>query len=86
MNNTTLVASLAAVLTTASFIPQALKTLKTRQTKDISLWMYLMFSVGVLLWEIYGIWVTEWPIILANGITFLLVLPILLLKIKNKEE
>jgi MtN3 and saliva related transmembrane protein len=76
---------LAAVSTTVSFLPQALKTLRTWQTKDISLWMYILFSLGLLLWEVYGFVLMNWPIILANGITFLLVLPILILKIINKD-
>lgn len=75
----------AAAITTAGFVPQAFKTLKTRQTKDISLWMYIIFSAGLLLWEAYGIIKMEWPIILANGITFLLVIPILILKITDNE-
>ena len=85
METTTIFATIAAVLTTGSFIPQALKTIKTRQTKDISMWMYLLFSIGLISWEIYGIIVVSWPIILANGITFALVLPILILKILSKE-
>jgi MtN3 and saliva related transmembrane protein len=86
MELTTMFATGAAVLTTGSFIPQALKTLKTRETKDISLWMYVFFSIGLILWEVYGIIIMEWPIILANGVTFMLVLPILVLKILNKEK
>jgi MtN3 and saliva related transmembrane protein len=47
--------------------------------------MYIIFSAGLLLWEAYGIIKMEWPIILANGITFLLVIPILILKITDNE-
>lgn len=75
---------MAATLTTAGFIPQALKTYRTRQTKDISLWMYILLITGVALWLTYGILNTDWPVILANGVTLLLVIPILILKIIYK--
>jgi len=75
---------MAASLTTAAFIPQAVKTLRTRQTTGISLWMYIILSLGILLWLMYGVFSNDWPIILANGITILLVIPILLIKIIHK--
>jgi MtN3 and saliva related transmembrane protein len=73
---------LAAVGTTASFIPQALKILKTRDTKSISLSMYLMFISGVLLWLVYGILKQDIPMIIANGITLVFAGIILYFKIK----
>jgi len=79
-----IIAYIAAVLTTSSFIPQALKTIKTKQTKDLSLGMYLSFSIGVMLWFVYGIFLKDMPIILANGITFIFAFIILILKIKHK--
>jgi Uncharacterized conserved protein len=81
MNMLSLIGFVAAALTTAAYIPQAIKTIRTRQTKDISLWMYVMMSVGILLWLVYGIYNTDWPIILANCVTILLVIPILIIKI-----
>ena len=74
---------IAAFLTTASFLPQAFKTLKTRDTSGISLLMYLMFVVGVGLWLIYGILIGNLIITFANLITFILAGMILLVKIKN---
>jgi MtN3 and saliva related transmembrane protein len=62
----------AATATTASFIPQAIKVIKTRDTKSISLWMYVLFSFGVMLWLVYGIMLSAVPIILANAVTLLL--------------
>ncbi|MBN2615196.1 MAG: SemiSWEET transporter [Bacteroidales bacterium] len=59
----------AAILTTASFVPQAIKTIRTRNTQGISLVMYLMFSTGVLLWFIYGIVTDDIPILVANAVT-----------------
>jgi len=61
----------AAAATTASFIPQATKVIKTRDTKSISLWMYLIFCFGLVLWLVYGIMLSAMPIILANSITLL---------------
>lgn len=63
---------LAAILTTASFLPQAIRTLKTKETEAISLTMYSVFCIGVMLWLIYGLIIVNWPIVVANAITFLL--------------
>ena len=74
----------AAVLTTASFIPQAYQVIKTKDTHGISLTMYSMFVLGVLLWTVHGINLEDPAIIVANGITFLLASIILLYKIKYR--
>lgn len=74
---------LAAFLTTFSFAPQALLTLKTRDTKTLSLGMYSMFAMGVFFWLIYGLMINDWVIITANILTELLALPILGMKIYN---
>ncbi|MBN2442110.1 MAG: SemiSWEET transporter [Spirochaetales bacterium] len=79
----TIIGFVAAVCTTASFLPQVIKTLRTKQTKDISLLMYIVFTLGVLLWLSYGIIKKDLPIIIANTITFLLAVCVLVLKIKN---
>ena len=78
-----IVGYLAAFLTTFSFAPQALLTLKTRDTKTLSLGMYSMFASGVFFWLIYGILMGDWVIIIANTLTELLALPILGMKIYN---
>jgi MtN3 and saliva related transmembrane protein len=74
----------AAFCTTLSFIPQALRVIKTKHTKDLSLVMYSMFNFGIVLWLIYGVLIDAWPIIIANMITLGLTLTILVLKIKYK--
>ncbi|MDD4914297.1 MAG: SemiSWEET transporter [Methylococcales bacterium] len=74
---------LAATLTTASFLPQAFKTIKTRDTQSLSLGMYSMFALGVLLWLIYGVYLSNNAIIIANAITFLLASLILGFKMYN---
>lgn len=71
----------AAVLTTGAFIPQALLTLRTRQTRGISLAMYAAFTLGVALWLLYGIVIGQWPIIAANAVTLALAATILVTKI-----
>lgn len=71
------IGSAAALLTTASFIPQVLRTLSTRDTQAISLWMYAMFSAGVALWGVYGLLIGSWPIVLANAVTLALALVVL---------
>lgn len=83
MNSLTLLGTIAAIFTTGSFVPQVLHTIKTQDTKAISLWMYLAFMVGVLLWTMYGIIMIAWPIILANSITFGLCSIVLFMKIRN---
>ncbi|MDD4202876.1 MAG: SemiSWEET transporter [Candidatus Omnitrophica bacterium] len=75
---------LAAVMTTISFLPQALRTIKTKETKDLSLWMYIFLNTGLALWLIYGIWLHSWPIILANAISLVFCLIILGMKMIYK--
>jgi MtN3 and saliva related transmembrane protein len=72
----------AAFLTTFSFLPQALMTIRTKNTKGISKGMYLMFTVGVAFWLVYGIALESWPMILANTITLGLASTILALKLR----
>ena len=78
-----LIGYLAALLTTASFLPQAWLTLKTRNTDALSLGMYSLFTSGVLMWLIYGIYLKNAAIIASNAITFLLAAIILGFKIYN---
>jgi MtN3 and saliva related transmembrane protein len=74
----------AATLTTLAFVPQALKSYKEKSTKDISLVMYVVMFTGVILWLLYGIHLNSIPIIIANAITALFNLSIIILKIKHK--
>jgi len=75
----------AAFLTTASFVPQAWKVIRTRETHALSLAMYVMFSSGVALWLAYGILLASWPLIAANCVTLVLALIILVMKIREKD-
>ena len=71
----------AAILTTLAFLPQLIKTLKTRKAEDVSLITLIMFLSGVLSWIIYGYEISSIPILIANVITFILNLLILIFKI-----
>jgi len=84
MDINTLIGIGAAACTTLSFLPQAIKVIKTKQTKDLSLVMYSVFTLGVFLWLVYGVLVMDIPLIMANIITFIFAATILIMKIKYK--
>ena len=73
----------AAFLTTSAFIPQVYKIYKEKNADGISLTMYIILFIGVLLWLLYGILIGSLSIIVANGITALLQLSIIIFKLKN---
>jgi MtN3 and saliva related transmembrane protein len=79
---TTILGLMAGSLTTISFVPQVIKTWKFKETKDISLLMYIIFFLGVFLWFSYGIIINNFPIIIANGVSLVLVFIVLMLKIR----
>ncbi|KFK92370.1 MULTISPECIES: SemiSWEET transporter [unclassified Serratia (in: enterobacteria)] len=79
-----LIGYLAASLTTLSFLPQAIKVISTRNTQGISLLMYAMFVAGLLLWLIYGVLIGNMAVSLANLLTLLFALPILVIKYRNR--
>ncbi len=83
MNWITIIGYIAATLTTVSFIPQALKVIKTKDTSGISLFMYCLFVIGTLLWLLFGIFSNNYPIMIANAITFVFASIILVYKIKS---
>jgi MtN3 and saliva related transmembrane protein len=74
---------IAGALTTFAYLPQVLKILRHRGTKDISLGMYAMLCTGIGCWLLYGIGLSSWPIILANAVTLGLAGIILVAKIRN---
>jgi MtN3 and saliva related transmembrane protein len=76
---------IAAFLTTAAFLPQTIKIIKSRDTASISLAMYVMFTTGIVLWLGYAILIESMPMIIANIITFVLSATILLLKLTEKS-
>ena len=72
---------IAAALTTGSFVPQAVLTLRTRDVSGISLAMYSAFTAGVALWLVYGMMLGQWPIVVANAVTLGLAATILTTKL-----
>lgn len=74
---------LAAVMTTLAFVPQAVKTIRTKDTRSISLGMYVVFTIGIGFWLVYGIALDSMPMILSNIVTFLLSATILVMKLKH---
>ena len=77
---------LAASMTTASFLPQALHTFKTKDVRGISLGMYSVFTAGVSMWLVYGLLLGAWPIVAANAITVALAASILAMKLKYRSN
>jgi len=78
----TIIGLIAATLTTTAFFPQAIKAVKTKSTKDISLVMFLILCLGIFLWLVYGVIIKDLPLILANIVTFILAMIILVCKLK----
>ena len=72
----------AAFCTTFAFVPQVIQMYRTKVTNGISLGMYCIFSLGVFLWLIYGLFIQSFSLILANGITLVLALCVLVMKIR----
>lgn len=76
------IGSIAATLTTISFVPQVWQIWRTRSARDVSLPMYITFTCGVALWLIYGILLMAWPIIIANVVTICLAFAVIVMKIR----
>ena len=86
MNPVELIGALAGVLTTIAFVPQVLKIWRSGTAEDISLLTFSLYSAGLLLWLLYGIALGSLPLMVANGITFLLTLSVLVLKLRHMRR
>lgn len=84
MDYITIIGLIAAMFTTVSLFPQLIKVQHTKSAKDISTGMFSLFCGGVFLWFIYGLFVNDWPIIIANSLAFVQAIVILVLKVKYK--
>ncbi len=82
MRTTTILGYFAGFLTTISFLPQVMKTWKSRSASDLSLGMFSVFSAGVMCWLVYGFLLQETPMIFWNAVTLVLALTILVMKLK----
>ncbi len=86
MNTLDLIGLAAATLTTASFLPQVIRLWRTRDSEGISLITFSVFSAGVILWLIYGILLPSLPIIIANTVTIVLSIAIVVLTIRFRRR
>ena len=86
MNLITLLGMAAACGTTASFVPQAIETIKTKNVSGISLSMYALFTFGTLLWLVFGLLTGNLPVSIANSITLVFAMIILVYKIRYREK
>lgn len=86
MNPVTLLGFLAGTLTTLAFLPQVLKTWRSKSSKDLSLGTLSMFCTGVILWLVYGILGKDLPIIVANSVTLVFVLTSFVLTLLYRER
>ena len=77
-----LVGYMAAVCTTLCWLPQAVRTIRTKDTRGISLATQAFFSIGIALWLAYGVMLGSWPVIASNAVTLPLVLAVLAMKIR----
>jgi len=84
MNLATLIGLIAGLTTTAAFLPQIIKTIKTKDTKSISLAMYIVYVIGVIIWFIYGAMIGEAAILISNSFSFLFGLTMLIMKLIYK--
>ena len=84
MDNTTILGLIAGTLTTLSFLPQVVKARRSHSTRDVSLWMFLLLTAGIMMWIVYGLLISSLPVILTNIATLVLVSVILALKIKYR--
>lgn len=85
MNRIELLGLLAGSFTTAAFLPQVVKTWRSRSAKDLSLGMFSLFCLGVALWLVYGVAVNDLPVIAANLLTLLLASSLLYFKLRFRE-
>jgi MtN3 and saliva related transmembrane protein len=77
---------IAAFCTTAAFVPQLVRVLRLRSARDVSLPTFVMFSVGVFLWLLYGFYIGSKPVIASNGVTLVLSVSILIMKLRYGRD
>jgi len=82
MDYITIIGLIAGALTTASFFPQVLQIHRTKQTKDLSLPMFIILTIGIFLWLIYGILSKTLPVVMSNTVAFVFCSYIVIMKIK----
>jgi MtN3 and saliva related transmembrane protein len=78
-----MIGSAAGISTTGAFLPQVIRTWRTRSTRDISLGMFLLTAFGLVLWLIYGVAMGDWPLIVADAVSLIFAVTILGLKLRH---
>ena len=73
----------AGILTTLAFVPQVVMTWRSRSARDLSAAMLTSFATGILLWLVYGVALSAWPIVISNAVTLALTLVLLFLKLRD---
>lgn len=86
MNIASLIGFAAGTLCTLAYLPQALRSFRTKSVGDISLVMLISLNIGLLLWVAYGFLIHSLPLILPNAVTFLLAFPLLVMKLRFQER
>ena len=87
MQLTEIIGTLAGIFTTIAVLPQIIKAIQSGMVKDVSAWTYVIISLGVSLWTIYGFLKMDWPIIITNGISVILnsIMLYIIFNPKNKK-
>ncbi len=80
----TILGLVAGLTTTGAFLPQIIKTIRTKDTKSLSLGMYIVYMIGVLVWYVYAFMIDEIALLITNSFSFILGLTLLVMKIKYK--
>jgi MtN3 and saliva related transmembrane protein len=83
MHLASFIGAAAAIFTTTAFLPQVIRAWRSRSTRDISFQSFATYAVGLALWFVYGLMIGDWPLIASNGLTLLLTLTILGLKLRH---
>ncbi len=84
LDTITIIGLIAAAFTTVALFPQLMKVWKTKSTKDISTGMFTLYCGGVFLWFVYGVYINDLPIMLANSLAFIQAVLMLIFKAKYK--
>ena len=78
------IGAVAGTLTTLAFVPQVIKAWRTKSVDDLSIWMLLAFTTGVVLWVVYGVKTQSMPVVAANGVTCVLALMLVTMKLQSR--
>ena len=81
MDAVTILGLLGGALTTSSFLPQVIKSWKTKSTGDVSIWMFLLLTTGIFIWAVYGFMIGSFPVVVANTFSFILSVTMIIFKL-----